>query len=292
MRGIPVRKLVLVHNTRLPEAGAAAEELAALARRAGREVALVPADNPSTLALAVQGAELAVTLGGDGTILRTARAAAPSRVPVLGVNCGELGFLAELTPSEAAEKLTEFMDGMGWVEERSTLEASIRRAVPGKDAEPIDSLLAVNDVVVGRGRFARAMRLKTYVGDAYVTTYVADGVVVSTPTGSTAYSFSGGGPILDPQLSSFILTPLLPHLVASNSLVLPSTEEVRFDVHTLSDATVSIDGQIDIAIHDGDSVTVRAGRYSSLFVRGRPKSYFYETLFQRLRQANNSQSQR
>ena len=299
MRGLPIKKLVLVYNRRLPSACSAAEELAVVAKRAGREVVVVPAADPAALSQAVQETELAVSLGGDGTILRTARAAAPCRVPILGINCGELGFLAELTPAEALEKLPEFLEGMGWVEERATLDAYLQLSAtgaPGEDAEASEaaaaSLLAVNDIVVGRGQFARVVRLKTFIGGAYLTTYTADGVVVATPTGSTAYSLAAGGPILDPRLPSFILTPLLPHLMVHNSLVLPPTEEVRFEVHTLAEAILSVDGQIDYVVRDGDSVTVRGGRYSALFVRSRPRSYFYETLFQRLRQANDGQTPR
>jgi NAD+ kinase len=282
-----LKKVLLVYNTRLAAAEPAAEDLARVVRQSGREAAAVPTDDPSALRAEMQNAEMAITLGGDGTILRASRAAAPCGVPVLGINLGELGFLAELTRAEAVEKLPFFLEGKGWIEERSTLEAVVQRgAASGQDES--DPQLAVNDVVVARGQLARVVRVKVFVSGACLTTYVGDGVVVATPSGSTAYSLSAGGPILDPQMMSIILTPLVPHLAVRNSLVLPPTAEIALDVHTLHEATMAVDGQIDTPIRSGDRVLVRAGSHPSRFLRSHPPAYFYESLFSRLRQGNNA----
>jgi NAD+ kinase len=137
-------------------------------------------------------------------------------------------------------------------------------------------------VVASRGRVARVVRVKVHVDDQYLATYVADGVIVATPTGSTAYSLAAGGPILDPRLRNLLLKPIAPHLTVATAVVLPATACVRLALSTDSEATLTVDGQVDVSLHEGDVVVATASRNVCRFVRLGDHSYFYKTLLQKL----------
>jgi NAD+ kinase len=221
-------------------------------------------------------------------------------VLLLGVNLGQLGFLAELTPAEVVSALPGILEGHYWVEERLMLRGRVRRTkdeelalsmVKGRKTKdefqalhlgPAEYFDALNDIVVGRGSLSRTVRVEARIDGDYLTTYVADGVIVATPTGSTAYSLAAGGPILEPELQNLLLTPIAPHLTVVHSLVLPATAEVTLRVSTDHPASVTIDGQIDLPLEDGDTVIVTASPHVSRFVRLQPKAYFYRTLLERL----------
>ena len=245
----------------------------------------------------VSDLDLLITLGGDGTIVRVARAIAPvSSVPILGINLGRLGFLAELEAWEVTAKLPSILAGQYWVEERSMVRVEVDRAddespapSDGADAQvdrtaysQIASYEALNDVVVGRARMTRVVRINTYVDGEFVTAYTADGVIVATATGSAAYSLSAGGPILAPELPNIIVTPIAPHLTILRTMVLPSTATVRLDVSTDFDAALSVDGQIDLSLAKGDRITVSSSAHRAHFLRTRPPADFYRTLVRRL----------
>ncbi len=210
--------------------------------------------------------------------MRTARVGAAFHLPILGGNLGRLGFLTELQPSQVLHKLEALVDGQYWLEERMMLHADVER-----ERHIVHSYEALNDVVVGRGRIARVVRVETYIDGQYLTTYVADGVIVATPTGSTAYSLAAGGPILDPTLFNLLLTPIAPHLTVATALVLPGTVHVHLGLSTEYEASLSIDGQVDLPLEDGDSVVIAASRNVCRFVRLGERNYFYKTLLERLR---------
>jgi NAD+ kinase len=221
---------------------------------------------------------LLITLGGDGTILRAARMAFRSGTPILGVNLGRLGFLSELTPTEWETKLASVLEGHYWLESRMMLSAECRRA-----PDRVDSYDALNDIVVSRGSVARSVRLATYIDQQFFTTYKADGVIVATPTGSTAYALAAGGPILPPQLRNLLLIPVAAHLSLDRAIVLPDTAAVEIQVSSDNRAILTVDGQFEVALQDGDTVTVSAGAGASHFVRTQDKGYFYRSLMERLR---------
>jgi NAD+ kinase len=221
--------------------------------------------------------EVCVTLGGDGSMLRAARLAAPFGVPVLGINLGTLGFLAELEPRHVAERLPAIVEGKYWIEERMMLVAELLRR--GTIVVRHDCL---NEVVVARRHLSRVVRVETRIDGFLLTSYVADGVLVATPTGSTAYALAAGGPILHPEVRNMVLVPISAHLSLRSPLVLAETAEIRLAVATDHEASISFDGQTDVEIDSGDSVVVRAAPYSARFLRAQERSYFYHTLIHKL----------
>jgi NAD+ kinase len=221
---------------------------------------------------------MVITLGGDGTIVRTARTTAGCALPILGVNLGRLGFLAEVQPADLSAKLVSLMDGQYWLEQRMMLHAELER-----EERVIHSFDAVNDVVVSRGCMARVVRVDTYVDGQHLTQYVADGVIVATPTGSTAYSLAAGGPILDPRLCDLLLVPIAPHVTLATAVVLPAAASVRLELSAEYEASCTVDGQVDVSLQDGDAVTVSASRHVCQFVRLSKRDEFYRTLLEKLR---------
>jgi NAD+ kinase len=221
--------------------------------------------------------DLLITLGGDGSMLRAARMASQRGIPILGVNLGRLGFLAEVQPEEWRERLQRVLAGDYWVEERMMVHAECWR----KD-ETLGSYEALNDVVISRGSLARVVRLSTYVDGGYLTTYVADGLIVSTATGSTAYALAAGGPIVPPELKNMLLVPLAPHLSLERAIVLSKGSMVRIVAHTDHTAILTVDGQSEVELADGDRVQVVASPRVARFVRLQDRAYFYRTLMKRL----------
>ncbi|MFQ6013877.1 MAG: NAD(+)/NADH kinase [Anaerolineae bacterium] len=222
--------------------------------------------------------DLLITLGGDGTILRAARAGVPHAVPILSVNFGRLGFLAECNPDEVEGILPDLLAGHFWLEERMMLHAEHRRG-----GEKIGIYEALNDVVVSRGALPRLLRLEMSVDGVPTMTYFADGLIVATPTASTAYSLAAGGPVVAPELRTILVTPIAAHLTTIQSMVLPSKAEVTICPHTNHSGLLTIDGQIDVEVQDSDQISVTASEHICRFVRRQSASYFYRTLGERLR---------
>lgn len=220
------------------------------------------------------GCDLVLSVGGDGTILRTARAISPSPTPILGINLGKLGFLTELSASEAMEKLPAVLDGHGWKESRAMLEAE----VPVSDKN--GKCHALNDVVVARGSSARLISIEVWLDGKFLTTYRADGLIICTATGSTGYCLASGGPILHPETRDIVLKPIAPHFSIDQALVLPSNTQVHLKVNTGHEAMASIDGQVEFPLKDSDEVKARISPYSAVLWRLRPRSYFYNSLEQ------------
>ncbi len=222
--------------------------------------------------------DIVITLGGDGTILKAARMAFRTGTPILGINLGRLGFLSELKPEDWQEKVLAILAGQYWIESRLMLQAEFWRG-----EALIATYEALNDVVVSRGSLARTVRLDTYVEREFFTTYKADGVIVATPTGSTAYALSVGGPILPPELKNILLIPIAPHLSMDRAIVLSQGTQIDVQVSTDHTAILTIDGQFEVALQDGDTITVSAAPVESHFVRTQDRTYFYRTLMERLR---------
>ena len=196
-----------------------------------------------------------VVLGGDGTFLRAVRAVAEVDVPVLGINLGKVGFLSKAEAGELEDVLAKIVAGEFTIDERMALEGRILR-----DGQALDALrhVALNDIVVARGSLARVCRLDVAIDDTHLATFIADGLVIASPTGSTGYSFSAGGPILDPMSRNLILTPIAAYLSAIRSVVVSPSQTVRCTVVDAYEALVSVDGREDITIQVGDVVEVRA----------------------------------
>jgi len=221
--------------------------------------------------------ELLITLGGDGSLLRAARLTASYRIPILGINMGRLGFLAEVQPAEWRDSIRRTMVGEYWVEERLMLHAEHRR-----NDQVISMYEALNEIVISRGKLARVVRLDTYIDGGFLTTYTADGLIIATATGSTAYALAAGGPILPPELENFLLIPLAPHLSLERALVLSKGATIRVQVSTDHTAVLTGDGQFEIELMNNDEITMSAGPWIARFVRLQEKNYFYRTLMHRL----------
>ncbi|HEX2094176.1 MAG TPA: NAD(+)/NADH kinase [Longimicrobiaceae bacterium] len=217
------------------------------------------------------GLDLLLTLGGDGTLLRGARQVARHGVPVLGVNFGHLGFLTSAGPGELETSLERFLTGEVWTDERMVLE--VRAESP--DGEVRGTFLALNDAVLHKGGVARMIRLAVHADGEEVGTYSADGIILATPTGSTAYSLSAGGPIVSPSVDCIIATPICPHTLGVRPLVLPAEETVSVEVLSPSgELLLTIDGQEDARLAPGDRVVVRRSPVPVRLVRFPGQSFF------------------
>ncbi|MBU6333548.1 MAG: NAD(+)/NADH kinase [Chloroflexi bacterium] len=223
--------------------------------------------------------DLIVALGGDGTVLRAARLAINWGVPVLPVALGRLNFMSELTPETLYDGLDTLLRGGGWHDRRALLEATVRHQ-DGRAAPPV---IALNEVLVARGEVNRVLIIAVEIYDAQVTTYHADGVIVATATGSTAYALAAGGPIIDPRSQALVMVPIAAHLTTIPSLVLHEDAQVTLRVRSRHAAAFSADGRDPVALHEGDQVVVRRAAAACTFARVFPPSTFYARLPQRLR---------
>ena len=222
----------------------------------------------------IEGSDLIVCLGGDGSMLWAARAVVPHAVPILGVNMGRLGFLAEIGPTELMDSLPGVLKGEGRVEERAMLQAR----VPAWG----QTFQALNDVVVGRSTAGRPVYLDVSVDGRRLALYRSDAVIVATATGSTGYSLSARGPILHPESRDMVLTPVAPHLAPARTLVLPRDAVVDLVVSTEEGATVSIDGQVNRDLGSGDAVSICRSPHVARFLRLSEPSDYYRILAERL----------
>ncbi len=236
-----------------------------------------PTDNENALIQAAPEMDLLITLGGDGTIVRAIRAVARHRVPILGVNLGRLGFLAEVEPSELDQVLPALLDGQYHIEERMMLRAELYR-----NDELILTAEAINDVVMARGRASRTVRISVDVDNHHVFSPTCDGMIVATPTGSTAYCLAAGGPIVAPDVHSLTMVPIAAHLGIAHALVIPAHRRLDLTLLKSVDAMVTIDGQHDEPLQPGDRLSNSASDNVARFVRMSENGYFYETVLRRL----------
>jgi NAD+ kinase len=218
----------------------------------------IPSGDTAALVRELPSTDALVVLGGDGTFLRAARAVADVDVPLLGINLGKVGFLSKAEAGELDAVLGLIVAGDYQIEERMAIEARILRGGATTQTPVADRLVALNDVVVARGALARVCRLDVAIDDTHLATFIADGLVVASPTGSTGYSFSAGGPILDPSARNLIVTPIAAYLSAIRSVVVGPSQVVRCTVVDAFEALVSIDGREDLPLAVGDVVEVHA----------------------------------
>jgi NAD+ kinase len=231
-------------------------------------------DDRERIGSCLEGSDLVCVLGGDGTFLRTARAVGGSSVPALGVNLGRVGFLAKVEYDGLERALEQVADGDYQIEERLRIAARVERA-DGTSEEHA----CLNEVVVARGRRVRMIQVEVEVSGSHLATYVADGVVVATPTGSTAYSFSAGGAILDPRLRNMIITPVAAYLSPLHSVVAGEDQAVKLSLRLAQEgALISLDGQTDLPMAVGDRVEVRALPEPMRMVEPTGSTPFYDLL--------------
>ncbi len=276
-----MKRVGILYHPMIETAYALAKKLEEFLGSKGLSVWLCSAWEWETAKAQVNGTDLILTTGGDGTILRAAQVAVPGPTPITGINLGRLGFMTELSVDEVMEKLPALLAGEGWIDERSLLEAEIPS--PDEWHEPSSMCYALNDVVVARGAVARLIYVAASIDDEPLTTYKADGVIVATATGSTGYSLSAGGPILHPQAKESLLLPILPHLNPAYTMVLPATATVKLHISAVQPATLSIDGHINLPLADGATITVKHSSHTIRFLRILPETSFYSSLEQNLK---------
>ena len=216
-------------------------------------------------------AELVVVLGGDGTLISVARLMCGRDVPILGVNLGSLGFLTETTVDEMYPRLEKCLDGNPRVSDRMMLEVTVIR-----DGKEIERGNVLNDAVINKGALARIVDLETKVNRHVLTTFKADGLIVSTPTGSTGYSMSAGGPIIHPHMSCIVITPICPHTLTNRPIVVTDDSTVSVTVASSFDEKVylTLDGQVGIELTEGDTVEIRRALKTIALVASKNRDYF------------------
>jgi NAD+ kinase len=267
-------KIAVCVRPNFTDAVGAAKSAAAKIRTLGHEVVEVGLDDVRDAHVA--GVELAAVFGGDGTMLHAARALAPRGIPLLGVNIGHLGFLTIATTTEFEAALGDFVAGRYEVELRAMLDARLVRA-----SEVVAQGLALNDVTVARGQFVRSVHVQVTVDDEPLIVYWADGVITATATGSTAYAFSVGGPLILPTAENITLVPIAPHLSFPNAFVFDPDQRIRLDVQD-EPARLSIDGQVEHDVKAGDRIEVRRSRAVTKLVRTAHARPFLSLLRQKI----------
>ena len=271
-----MKKVGIICKTGIPEPMELMKELLPWLRQKGYEAYL---DKETASVLNVGGtsrsqipslADIIVVLGGDGTMLSVARLVGEIGLPILGVNIGGLGFLTAVQKDELYSVLEKVLTGECPVEERIMLTACVFR-----HSECIAEYLVVNDVVVNKGALARIIDLETYIDHSCVATFKADGLIVATPTGSTAYALSAGGPILYPTLNCIVLAPICPHTLTNRPIVLPDNVVVDIVLRSLNeDVFLTIDGQVGFSLRQNDTVEVKKSQFKTrLFIPGE-RDYF------------------
>lgn len=274
----PIQSVGILYKEHNQGAVSMSKTLVETLRARGRTVWTASARDPEHLDGRLEQTDLVIVLGGDGSIISAARSCAQRAVPILGVNFGRVGFLTELEPDEVAEALPRYLDGDCWIDERSMLRAELEAS------GGTISHIALNDVVVLRGAEPHIIRVKVWIQGFEYGLIAADGVIVSTATGSTAYNLAAGGPILHPQVRGCVLTPIAPHLVADRSLVLESGSVITLETQAGSDgALLSADGQMNYPLAPGSRVRVTTSEHVTRFLRRRSPTAFYRVLSAKLR---------
>ncbi len=269
-----LRKVMVVYHPSLPEAKLEGEKVAGYLGSHGLSFDCKSfSDHELQPSIETLNPDLVIALGGDGTLLRVGRICASLRLPILGINVGRMGFLYELHHSEWADKLDDLLAGEYRLEQRMMLDVELLN----KD-HTRGSWTVLNDAFVGRGGVVRPIQITAYVDDYLLTSYMADGLIAATATGSTAYALAVGGPILPPDLRNILIIPVAPHMSIDRGIVLGEGVSVTISVTSTHGAVLSLDGQPSFSLNDGDRVRVTASKHTLSLVRFEGPGYFYHIL--------------
>jgi NAD+ kinase len=268
-----IRKVLTVINSRKDDVQSVVHSIKDFARSRSMEMVSLDFTNhasPENLS----GVDLAIALGGDGTLLSCARMLADRAVPILAVNMGDFGFITEVSKSELIDTWEKYLNGTLGVSERLMLSVDVNR-----NGSRVASFLGLNEAVVGIKGISRMLRLQVYLSDAHMGRFRADGVIIATPTGSTAYSMAAGGPILHPEMEAFIFTPICPFTLSNRPIVVPASEVFRVELEEPQkvDAVLTMDGQESFPLLPRDSLSIRKAPHKALIVRTDRRT-FYEVL--------------
>jgi NAD+ kinase len=271
---------ILAHPTR-PDTHPVAERIAeSLTQRNIQQWVYTQWDEAS-VQIDVAQANMVIAIGGDGAMLKAARVCAKHNVPVLGINMGWLGFLTEVNrPKELAPALSGVLAGDYWVEERMMLNATV---IEDRKNE-IASFTALNDAVVSGNVFGRMIQISAYIDKHWATTYNSDGLIIATPTGSTAYALATGGPILPPELRNILMVPVAPHLSMERPIVLSegAVVDIQPTAENRHQIILTVDGKVSAELQENQHICIKAAEHVSRFVRLRDRNYFYRSLLDRM----------
>ena len=271
---LPFQNILIASNPKKPKAAELEHAIAAYLSSKGL---IVHRDLLNSEAIhnriATQQVDLLIALGGDGTMLRAGHLCAPHNVPILGINLGKFGFLTEILVDQWENAFLRLFQNDFWLERRMMIRASHYH-----EDHKMGEWIVLNEVVVSRGQIVRPVILDTSIDGRYLTTYVADGLIAATPTGSTAYALAVGGPILSPELRNMLVVPVAPHLSIDRAIVLAEGSSVIITVYTEHQAVISIDGHNPIKMESGDAVRVEASDHTVKFIRTQDPGYFYRNL--------------
>ncbi|MBN8656187.1 MAG: NAD(+)/NADH kinase [Anaerolineae bacterium] len=267
------KRIVVTAYPKMPEAFTEAEAMSAFLKERGMDAPVGSLYDEELRKRVKKGEfDMLIAVGGDGSVLRAGHLCAPSKVPILGVNLGRLGFLIQIDRKEWRGYFERLFNGEAWIENRMMLNAEHVRA-----GESLGTTIALNEVVVGRGANLRPVRLVAYVDSRELTSYVADGLIAATATGSTAYALAAGGPILPPELRNILLVPIAPHLSVDRAVVLSEGVTVGITVKS-ENAVFSVDGQPPTSLMEDDHVNVTVADVTAQFVRFGNPGYFYRNI--------------
>ncbi len=268
------KKIAIAPHPKLSDAGQEATKIEDYLKQHGQDTCLAALyDDQLAQSIKEREIDLLLVLGGDGTMLRAGHICGPYGVPILGINLGHFGFLMEIRQNQWQNYISELLDGKFWLEKRMMLTARIYH-----QDELNGEYQVLNEVFVGRAGIVRPVRLEAYVDGRFLTTYVADGLIAATATGSTAYALAAGGPILPPELRNILLLAVAPHLSIDRGIVLSEGSTVSIIVHTDHQAQICVDGQTPIALVENDRVEISASEHNAEFVRFQDPGYFYRNL--------------
>lgn len=272
-----IKKVLLIVNTKKSDAEALAETTRRFLEERGIEGILFRYSGKPAQPT-VSDVDMAISLGGDGTVLFGSRILSSNEVPIMPVNVGDFGFIAEIGRDEIQEAFQAFEAGDLGVSRRIMVGVEVLR-----DGKEIVSLTGLNDVVISSSGISKLVRLKLQLSNAVVGGYRADGVILATPTGSTAYSLAAGGPILHPEMDAFILAPICPFSLSNRPLVVPGTEVVALEIESnqRTAVTLTVDGQFDFPLNEGDEIVIRKAAQTAHIVRSNKRS-FYDVLRSKL----------
>jgi NAD+ kinase len=267
-------RIGIIHHGLIDEARELAHAIAARYDD-GRKWWLATQDTLQQQSEELDEADLIVTIGGDGTILRAVHLAAPRGIPLVGVNMGRVGFMSEIESAEALEGLAWYLDGNARVEERCMLRTQIEDV-------PDSEIHSLNDVTVARGAALRMIEVSTVVDGVHLATYRGDGVVIATATGSTGYTLALGGPVMDPSSQDYLVKPIATHMSQFGGVILQSTSLLHLTVYCDEPATLNADGFFDQPLQDGQTVLVTHSTFKAKFLRKQPPTAFWGDLSRKL----------
>lgn len=267
-------RILVMPNAGIARAAGIASTISAILKRKGVEHSIIPYDFDQINGLPdVTCCDLLIAIGGDGTLLRAGHLAGPIGLPLLGVQAGRLGFLVEVAEEELESRLDDLLAGHYRLEKRMMLDAEFCQAGVPKQRWDV-----VNEIVIARGHDIRPIEVRVDLNEGYMTSYIADGLIVATATGSTGYALAAHGPILPPELRNMLLLPIAPHLSLDRAVVLAEGASVTLRTSGVHETVVSVDGMDPVVIGHEDTVKVVANKRSLLMVRFREPNYFYRDL--------------